>query len=614
MQCKASSKEKDGGNRFYVFMTLLVLIGLGLSVGIISYKGRDAAVGTGFEEDYELNAMVGFEYTNWNTPGVGNLYIKNIGEEKQLIAKQIGSEQYVYSAISGTLAYVDHTNNLYIAKQGVAAIQISKNVSGDGLSFSKSGKYLFFNSSLDSSQWYFYDIRNNSKGIYTDAEQNNVYIDEDSEDIYYLDASNHLYKKSKSGDKKQIAVNVEEYSVIGKNEVLCRLNSGNPTYVIYHARGQKIQEERIENIDDIDLTRLEGSNKQKLLCFIGHSSSEPNVSHLYVKLKGQEAIKVAENVTSYSYCEEDNSLYYLNSEQILYQLAVPKVNKKYLGNRTYFIRALEECKVAAILENCSYFKSSPNHGNIMARTQDGTLYLCRNNMKFKLASGSLQEDLFNDYVVYRTAKNEIFVQQDINNKELEALEQPILLTDQAQGDYTTSLYGKYLTYACLEGEGNEQKVAIKAYHKATGIVDILGDANTYDKVLVNQLTYIRKLKYDEVVGAYACADYNCLVKMESDGTFRLYRDGIEQVSCMQTYEGYSRASLMVEEGGIIAHLNPYDSYEITTVMTIGTRITLSMNGSCEVNVDGSTTYTLTPITEEVFNQRLEQQKEVEEER
>lgn len=496
----------------------------------------------------------------------------------------------------------------------MAAIQISKNVSGDGLSFSKSGKYLFFNSSLDSSQWYFYDIRNNFKGIYTDAEQNNVYIDEDSEDIYYLDASNHLYKKSKGGDKKQIAANVEEYSVIGKNEVLCRLNSGNPAYVIYHARGRKIQGERIENIDDIDLTQLEGSNKQKLLCFIGHSSSEPNVSHLYVKLKGQEAIKVAENVTSYSYCEEDNSLYYLNSEQILYQLAVPKVNKKYLGNRTYFIRALEECKVAAILENCSYFKSSPNHGNIMARTQDGTLYLCRNNMKFKLASGSLQEDLFNDYVVYRTAKNEIFVQQDINNKELEALEQPILLTDQAQGDYTTSLYGKYLTYASLEGEGNEQKVAIKSYNKATGIVDILDDANTYDKVLVNRLTYIRKLKYDEVVGAYACADYNCLVKMESDGTFRLYRDGVEQVSCMQTYEGYSRASLMVEEGGIIAHLNPYDSYEITTVMTIGTRITLSMNGSCEVNVDGSTTYTLTPITEEVFNQRLEQQKEVEEER
>lgn len=614
MQCRASSQEKDGGNRFYVFMTLLVLIGLGLGVGIIFYKGMDAAVGAAFEENYELNAMVGFEYTNWNTPGVGNLYIKNIGEEKQLIAKQIGSEQYAYSAISGTLAYVDHTNNLYIAKQGVAAIQISENVSGDGLNFSKSGKYLFFNSSLDSSQWYFYDIRNNSKGIYTDAEQNNVYIDEDSEDIYYLDASNHLYKKSKGGDKKQIAANVEEYSVIGKNEVLCRLNGGNPTYVIYHARGQKIQEERIENIDYIDLMQLESSNKQKLLCFIGHNSSEPNVSHLYVKLKGQEAIKVAENVTSYSYCEEDNSLYYLTSEQILYQLAVPKVNKKYLGNRTYFIKALEECKVTAILKNCSYFKSSPSHGNIMARTQDGTLYLCRNNMKFKLASGSLQEELFNDYVVYRTAKNEIFVQQDINNKELEALEQPILLTDQAQGDYTTSLYGKYLTYACLEGEGNEQKVAIKAYNKATGIVDILDDANTYDKVLVNRLTYIRKLKYDEVVGAYACADYNCLVKMESDGTFRLYRDGVEQVSCMQTYEGYSRASLMVEEGGIIAHLNPYDSYEITTVMTIGTRITLSMNGSCEVNVDGSTTYTLTPITEEVFNQRLEQQKKVEEER
>ena len=224
MQRKASSKEKDGGNRFYVFMTLLVLIGLGLSVGIIFYKGMDATVGTGFEEDYELNAMVGFEYTNWNTPGGGNLYIKNIGEEKQLIAKQIGSEQYVYSAISGTLAYVDHTNNLYIAKQGVAAIQISENVSGDGLSFSKSGKYLFFNSSLDPSQWYFYDIRNNSKGIYTDAEQNNVYMDEDSEDIYYLDVSNHLYKKSKGGDKKQIAANVEEYSVIGKNEVLCRLN------------------------------------------------------------------------------------------------------------------------------------------------------------------------------------------------------------------------------------------------------------------------------------------------------------------------------------------------------------------------------------------------------
>ena len=614
MQCRTGSKEKDGGNRFYVFMSLLVLIGLGLGVGIIFYKGMDATVGTAFEENYELNAMVEFEYTNWNTPGIGNLYIKNIGEDKQLIAKQIGSEQYVYSAISGTLAYVDHTNNLYIAKQGVAAIQISKNVSGDGLSFSKSGKYLFFNSSLDSSQWYFYDIRNNSKGIYTDAEQNNVYIDEEREDIYYLDASSNLHKKSKGGDKKQIAANVEEYSVIGKNEVLCKLNSGNPTYVIYHARGQKIQEERIENIDDIDLMQLEGSNKQKLLCFIGHSPSEPNVRHLYVKLKGQEAIKVAGNVTSYSYCEEDNSLYYLTSEQILYQLAVPKINKKYLGDRTYFIKALEDSKEIMILEKCSYFKSSPNHANIMARTQDGTLYLCRNNMKFKLASGSLQEDLFNDYVVYRTAKNEIFVQQGINNKELEALEQPILLTNQAQGDYTTSLYGKYLTYASLEGEGNEQKVIIKAYNKATGIVDVLDDANTYDKVLVNQLTYIRKLKYDEVVGAYACADYNCLVKMESDGTFRLYRDGIEQVSCMQTYEGYSRNSLMVEEGGIIAQLNPYDSYEITTVMTIGTRITLSMNGSCEVNVDGSTTYTLTPITEEVFNQRLEQQKEVEEER
>ncbi len=339
--------------------------------------------------------------------------------------------------------------------------------------------------------------------------------------------------------------------------------------------------------------------------------------NLYMKLEGQEIVKVGEDVINYNYSEEYDSLYYITSDAILYQMSVPKISKKCFEDRNYFVRLLEDCKETVLLEDCTYFEASPDGKNILVETLSGDVYLCRKNMKTKLASDLMQQDIFNDYVVYRTFDNELFIQEGINNESIEKLEKPILLTDQAQGYYTTSLYGKYLTYTSLEGDENEPKIALKAYSKDTGIVNVLEDANTYDQVVINEFIYDRRLEYKEIVGNYASDDDHFLVKMESDGRFRIYSAGIEQSSTVPIYEDYNRNSLMVmdiDEGEVVVSLNPYDPYETTTMMTSATIITLLEDGSCEINVDAYTSYILTPITEETFNQKLEEQKQIEEER
>lgn len=607
---ETSLVKKKSGFKLVAGMLILVILGVGVGTGLFYYMKRAEAASNKYEENYDLNTVYGMEYTNGEDLEFANLYYQTIGKEKISIAENINRYSFKVSPKSGNMAYVDGDNNLFVGKAGSTPIKVSKEVGEYTTSFSEDGAYLFFGTEpSDGSEGarYIYNIAKDTKEKLFMGSYIQTYFDEESKLFYYVDEDSNLYRVKDTSTKDKLAENVSEFGILDKSTYMCQIYEDNQyKYVIYTESKDKIEEQELA----FDYVEGEvGTLKNgKAFFFTGIKRGSYDKA-LYMLLKGQEPVQLVASCERYEYSEDHQIIYYIDSNGELYSLEIPELNKKCFTDKGYLKRVVETIKPQKLMNEVIGFQISPDGKNVLAY-KDDTLYLCRNKEQVKLISSNQQFiDIFNDYVIYLTNENELFIQEGIDTTDISNLKEPQLIGELVES-YTTSKYGKYITY--VNQEENQNKLML--YSKEEGKVVLLEDADAFDYITFNGLERERKLKYEELIGHYSCEVLDGLFEFSEDGRITAYALGEEQASTLLSLSSYSRDGIYVESlepGDLEMAINSYDPYETTTVLGAGTIISVTQDGTCLIYGSGDYTYELTPITEDVFNQKFEEQQEKE---
>lgn len=606
---ETSLVKKSSGFKLIAGMLVFVILGMGIGTGLFYYMKRAEIVSNKYEENYELDTVYGIEYTNWDDLDIVNLYYQTIGQEKVSIAENIKRSSIDIYPETGTVAYVDAANNLFVSMTGSTPIKVSKEVGMYTTKFSESGAYIFFStepSDGSESTYYIYNIAKDTKEKLFVGSYLHSYFDEESKLFYYVDENCDLYRIKDASTKDKLAENVFDFVILDENTYMCQVYEDNQyKYVIYTESKDQIEEQELV-FDDVE-GQMGTLKNGKVFFFKGIERGSYDYA-LYMAPKGQEPVQLVDSCVIYEYSEDHQIIYYIDLDQNLYSLEIPELNKKCFTDKGYLKRVVEAIKPQKLMSGVTGLQMSPDGKNVLAYKDDG-LYLCRDNEQVKLVSEQQVVNVFNDYVVYLTEEGELFVQEGINTTDISNLQEPQLIGELVE-EYTTSKYGKYIAYI---NNGENQETFMR-YSKEEGKVALLEDIDAYDYVTFNGLERERVLKYEELVGHYSCEALESLFEFSEDGRIIAYALGEEQASALPSFRSYSRNSMYVESietGDLQIAPNPYELYETITVLEDNATITVSQDGTCFIDIGGYFSYELTPITEDVFNQKLAEQQEEE---
>lgn len=235
----------------------------------------------------------------------------------------------------------------------------------------------------------------------------------------------------------------------------------NPTCYLYRETKDGIEKEKL-NHNAVDIWNAVYIKESQAVLF-NASEDLDDVKQIYIKLPDQEEVQLVDKVKECTYSEDANKVYYLNTEDELYSIDVPEINKKALAERTYFEKVIDDCKVNKLLGDVVNYSVSPNGKSVVARDINDDLYLLREDEKEKIDSSVMFEEAFNEHVYYMTFEGELFIQEGINTEKLEALPEATLITDQLGEDYSISEFGRYITYLTEETVDGKEKVSLMRY-------------------------------------------------------------------------------------------------------------------------------------------------------
>ena len=620
-----SKMNKQSKRHQWIIAIIIFAIVIGVAVKVYWNMNEDIAAEV-FKEEYTLNGVIAYE-AEFGDPMVGAIYYQPIGKEKIQLAQPMGSDDYVYSLASGAVAYNDYNSNLCVRTFDGKTKVLEKNVTNGPLRFSENGEYVYHqrsNQDYSDEVEYIYNIESGKMCIcYTlsDLASYSYYYFNDETGVFsYLDSSNKLYEQKEDNQKREIATNIEHYTVLDDDTYLCyKVEDTQECYILLHVSEEKIHEECLEGIENLDFYSQQVAENQKFICFID-SKKEGESHKLYMKLEGQQPVELVGDVSAYTLYKDGSSLYYQDSKNQLHQITLPKLNKKCYKDVNYFKKKLETMKDEIIFEKCNYYQSSPS-GHVLLVYNNEEMYICKGKKHFKLDNDIEVIQVFDNSVVYSTTDGKLCVQEGLAQEELAVLEEPKVLTEHLEQSFETSPYGQYIFYVCKKNEG-DKAYQLNYYTKEEGTKTVLKDASIYDQVTFGPLTYIRYMEYEDLVGSYWCEEQDFLMKFLEDGTTKVYAIGEEQGSIKPSYESYESYEIVVRnmdsssQQSIIVELNPSLPDDWTPII-IGdyTTITDTMDGRYNVcladYIQWENDYTIKRISDDEFKQKLQEQKDKE---
>ena len=597
-------KGKKGKLKIAAILLGLVVGGAGIGVGAFYLTQNTGNQAKTYEESYDPNTVFGVNFIQWESGNYGDVYTQKIGEEKKKLGEGFDLDSFIVSPKTGDIVYLDEDDRLQYAKLGEKPKVISEDSSY--YYFEETSRFIIFieNTSSGDQNTYIYDTEKDTKELLVEGWTEAVYYDASTDDFYYIDNDKKFYKLVNRTEKNRIATDVVGFNILDSDYYFLATNDFyNPTCYLYRETKDGIEKEKL-NHNAVDIWNAVYIKESQAVLF-NASEDLDDVKQIYIKLPGQEEVQLVDKVKECTYSEDANKVYYLNTEDELYSIDVPEINKKALADRTYFEKVIDDCEVNKLLGDVVNYSLSPNGKSVVARDIDDDLYLLREDEKEKIDSSVMFEEAFNEHVYYMTSEGELFIQEGIIIEKLEALPEAILITDQLGEDYSISEFGRYITYLTEETVDGKEKVSLMRYDTKKGEEVILEDINVYDAFVINDLEYERKMSYEELVGYYACEELETLIKIEEDGEFIAYTDGERLSSVYPKYNSYGRYSL---DATLVD-----DSY---LANFFGDEITFNKleDDTFTITVGAGYVYPLENISEDDFNQKLEEQARVAEER
>ncbi len=614
------TKKKKTGK--VVIVGLMVIL-LSIGTGFTAYKvlNPENKLTRTYIDNYELNSLLIMEYGEGKESNSANLYFQNEGKEKQLIAKEVDFDRYIFAPKTNQVAYVDKSSNLFVTKLGEEPIEVAKQVNTNYIRFTLDEKNIIFCAYKDNSiGTYIYNIEDDSKEKLSDLEYayvSNEY-DEVSKTLYFTEENGALYKYNKEIGKEKIKKDVYDFKVLSDSLVAYQnIKNDKREYCVYY--GQSDEEEEID-LSYIEMDTLSVSNNQNVIFFLGSQKgnewgNEWGKKDLYVKIKGQEPIKFQKEVLAYEYAADIDTLYYINGDNMLYAISMPALNKKALEDSELAKQALNEVEKNKLLSDVMAISVSADGKKVVAKSEDSELTLLINGEKLKIANDVKAYDVFNNYIVYLNVDNELYVQKDIGVNDISKIvSKPEQIAQKVKDYYKATEYGKYVIY--IEENGKEPIYKFMRYSEDGNIKVMLDNLDEYDAVAFNNMEHIRKLKYQDIVGKYSSEEYGFVMELDKDSNLSIYNTGVKKgdskVSPLPLTKDEIEITAEQEQTITINNYSEYEeSWEITLddnlVFTKGLEGTYTLRSS-----EGE--YELQLMTDEEFKQEIERQKEAEEER
>lgn len=614
------SKTKKKKTSKVVIVSLMVIL-LSIGTGFTAYKvlNPENTLTRTYIDNYELNSLLIMEYGESKESNSGNLYFQNEGKEKQLIAKEVDFDGYIFAPKTNQVAYVDKSSSLFITKLDGESIEIAKQVNADYICFTPDEENIIFCADKDNSNvTYIYNIEDDSKEKLCDSGYAflSQKYDEVSKTLYFIDENRGFYKYNKEAGKEKIKKDVYDFKVLSDSLVAYQnIKNEKRDYSVYY--GQNDEEEKIA-FNHIEMNTLAISNNQNVIFFLGNQKgNEGDEKDLYIKIKGQEPIKLQKEVLAYEYAVDIDTLYYINGDNMLYTISMPALNKKALEDSEIAEHALNEVEKNKLLSDVAAISVSADGKKVVAQSEDSELTLLIGGEKLKVANDVKAYDVFNNYIVYLNVDNELYVQKDIGVSDVsQIVSKPEQIAQKVKDYFQTTEYGKYVIYIEEENE-KEPTYKFMRYSEDGNVKVMLDNLDEYDATAFNNMKYIRKLKYKDIVGKYSCEGFDFVMELDKDNNLSIYNTGIKK--------GDSKVStvpLTKDEIGIKAEqeqtitINTYSEYEESWMMTLDENLvfTKGLEGTYTLTSSNNGVYELQLMTDEEFNQEIERQKEAEEER
>ena len=599
----------------------LIVVLISIGAGFTAYqmlKPGNELVKT-YKDQYELNNLLVMTYEDSRERTSANLYLQSDEKEKELIAEGVSGDTYVLAPKTNQVAYTDESSRLFITKLGNEPVEVARQVDEAYISFTSDEKYVIFGDINNSSDGiYIYNIEEDRKEKLDDSLYTYMSInyDEATETLYFIDQDQMLYKYNQELGKEKIKKNVYRFNILPNSLMMYETyRDGQSAYYIYDI-AEDIEEKIGFNYVQIENVAL--SNDHKMMFFMGQEDdSQSGRMDLYIKIKDNDPIRVQKGILHYEYASDSHTLYYINEDNMLYSIKMPTLNKKALESSELAEQALAGAEKNKIFSGAMIIKVSADGKKVGVQNEENELTLLINGEKLKIDKNIRTYDIFNDYIVYLNQDQALYVQKDIDVNEIsEITDKPEKIAKKIKDYYSTTEYGKYVTYIEEENE-KEPTYKLMRYSEADSVKTMLDNLDAYDAVSFHNMKYVRKLKYEDIVGKYSCEEFDFVLELDQDHYLTLYNTGEKKADLKVSTVPLTTDSITLEaEQEQILTIYTYLGYEESWSMVLDRNLVLTRNSAESYTLETSNydLYELRFITDKEFNQEIKAQKEAEAER
>ena len=407
-----------------------------------------------------------------------DLYIQYPGKEAEKVAVDVLSQYVEYVDGKNGLYYVDQDHSLYRYIDGKnEKLGEDIDTSFSPFTVSNDGSMVTYMTEEDTLYAYVQDrgkVKVASDVMYDSVSDNGDYI-------YYKTKDNELYVHTKDDEKEKIASDVEKFNISPDGSKVLYYTS---EHALYLKDVEKDEKERIESeVEDVFLMYVENDGA----LIYSTNEYESDKRELYWKPSDQEESKWVASDVGYSYFLQDDTLYYLNTDEELYAVKAKDGKSEkladdvsivynedgkiyYLNNEDtlYTIKGDQSKKIGTSTSN--YIDRALRGDKIVYLTEDHVLYVNDE----KIASNVSKFVAYVDKVVYYTEDGQI---ESVSIDKLSKKETFDDLSEYGKIYYGNQLlYSNYLTAESLDGVWEVQGYM---YNKEADFIDITAIGEDY---------------------------------------------------------------------------------------------------------------------------------------
>lgn len=525
----------------------------------------------------------------------GELYIQEIGEEKEQLASTALKDEYIIAPSTHAVLLLNKENELYFELPGSEITKISGEVLNSSYCFSEDESTIAFlvksgTEENPTSDLYIQKIGQEKEKITTGlsgvATTTDYKLSSDASTILFLDAENTLYSWSAAMDKEKLANNVRLFNAYDNNNAYSYLNNENGYYIKFS------NDTEAQKVSMTDIGNLRISEDGLMAVFTGGYNWDKGYGELYCVIKAGDAVKIASNVKSFTIADNDN-LYYVNDENDLYLKKLPEVDEKTYKNFSKFIDKMNNGEKVRVGSDVLYHEISPNGKNVVYIDNDSNLYLSYDeDEKVKVSSDVISVRIFDDRLVFVNKDNQLYLNSVI--EETDRLKENNKMIAQKLNNYCILNEGKHIMFTTSESD------ALKMIVDGGTPQELINECNSYDIILIhNQKVYEKKLLLADIAGIYKNNDLGVAYKITTDKKFTLYEKGEEKETSDLQVNGINKLS---------AELKSDNQESILTQNYVVFSVT--EDGKKSITV-GDANYSLELIDDAGLTAELERQKKAE---